>query len=334
MSTVTMTLLFEDGLSTQLSARKGQTVVEAALESGLTLLTDCSNGQCGTCVAQCVAGQVEPGDYDPLVLSEDECDDGARLCCVARLESDAVLALPYDSSEASAIEAPPQLGHITALEQVAAETLRIEVQVSSGVDFLPGQYVRMRPSGATDWRSYSMANKVGDHQLIFYVRLVSEGWFSTWLLEQAQPGDTLEISAPRGSFFLREESRPRLFVAGGTGLAPFLAMLKNLETMDEAQRLAPIDLLVGVRSREHLFALDELESLRQRIPSLTVSLAAEQNAPEGCHTGYATELIEKMSLAKNTKVYVCGPPPMVNAARAAAIKAGIRKSEILCERFT
>src|SRR3546814_16999761 len=87
----------------------------------------------------------------------------------------------------------------------------------------------MRPPGSEEWRSYSMACCSGAQRLAFYIRLVEGGSFSTWLTESAQVGGHLELSEPHGSFFLRHEARPRLFIAGGTGLAPFLAMLESID---------------------------------------------------------------------------------------------------------
>jgi len=332
MSTLPLTLLFSDGVARTVDAEPGKTVAEAARSAGLALLTDCSNGQCGTCVAQCVSGDIDPGDYDPSILPDDEREDGAILCCVSKARSAAVIELPYDSSEASAPQEDTQCGVITAITKIAAEILRLDVRVEHPIDFLPGQYVRMRPNETCEWRSYSMANRSGGKDLIFYIRLVPGGQFSSWL-STAKSGDTLEISAPRGTFFLRNESRPRLFVAGGTGLAPFLAMLHALRESPEPNS-GPIHLLIGGRSGDHLFARDELEQIKRDLPNLDVSIATEANPPEGCHPGYATDLIPSLAVEKTTRAYLCGPPPMVDAARAALMEAGIRKSEILCERFT
>ncbi|MEB2400160.1 MAG: 2Fe-2S iron-sulfur cluster binding domain-containing protein [Alcaligenaceae bacterium] len=331
MSTLPLTLLFSDGVAQTVNVEPGQTVVEAAAAAGLTLLTDCSNGQCGTCVAQCVSGDIDPGEYDPSVLPDDDRDDGAILCCVSKVRSTAVVELPYDSCEASAPQEQTQKGTVLAVTPIAAEIVRLDVQVEEAIHFLPGQYVRMRPDGTSEWRSYSMANTSGETRLVFYIRLVPDGRFSSWLM-QAEPGDVLEIGSSRGTFFLRDESRPRLFVAGGTGLAPFLAMLQVLRKKPEPNP-EPVTLLIGGRTADHLFAQEELALLQRDLPNLMISVATETAPPPGARQGYATDLIPGLSLDKSTRVYLCGPPPMVDAARSAAIKAGIRKSEILCERF-
>ena len=104
---ISVKLVFTDGVIHELIASHGQSIVEAASEAGLTLLTDCSNGMCGTCVSQCVSGKVEMGDYDHSVLPDDERDDGSILNCVTSIIEPAVIEIPYDSTEASVVEAMP-----------------------------------------------------------------------------------------------------------------------------------------------------------------------------------------------------------------------------------
>lgn len=332
MQTVPVTLLFSDGAARRIDACPGQSVVAAAAHAGLHLLTDCSNGRCGTCSANLVSGDIALGDYDRTVLPDSDRADGTILTCISNVTGPCVVELPYDLSEATAEELPPVAGRVGAVERVANETLRLEVEMPGPVAFEPGQYVRMRPEGSDVWRSYSMANASGERTLVFYVRLVEGGAFSTWLTQCDRVGATLEISEPHGSFFLRHEERPRLFVAGGTGLAPFLSMLDAI-ALHEGEHMRPTTLLLGVRTGAHLFALDRLEALRKRLPRLDVRLAAETDPVDACHGGYATDLIHALQVDPATRIYLCGPPPMVEAGRDAAQAAGLVRQEMLCERF-
>lgn len=332
MTTHPITLLFADGTTCTAQATDGQKLTDMASAMGLSLLTDCSNGQCGTCAAQCVSGTMALDGYDPSVLPDDERDSGTVLCCVARVEGPAVVELPYDASDASGEDAAGQTGTVVRVQAVADETVQLVVEVPEPVAFLPGQYVRLEVDGVPAARSYSMANGSGSRTLDFFVRVVPGGAFSTWLTTQAQPGSRIGVSAPRGSFFLRDNPRPRVLVAGGSGLAPMLAMLQRMaDDAAAGAAVPPTRLLIGARSGAHLFATETLQGLQQRLPGLAVEVAVESNPPAGAHTGYPTDLMG--SLAPDAQIYVCGPPPMVDAARAAALKAGARKSDVLCERF-
>lgn len=327
--TMPITLVFSDGAACKLSAQPGQKLIEVATQAGLNLLTDCSNGQCGTCIARLVAGGVDMDDYDRSVLPDEDRAEGCVLPCVCRVTGACAIELPYESTEALSDEPQPIPGEVVQVEAVAAETVRLRLHVDQQIDFEPGQYVRIRPQGTDVWRSYSMANVPGEDTLDFFIRMVPGGAFSGWLAT-AQAGDAVEISIPHGTFFLREEQRPRLFVAGGTGVAPFLSMLRTLAGRAPA---AQTTVLIGARTPGHLFALDELESLRALIPGLELRVAVEQDAAGGCHQGYATDLIPELGLAPDTRVYLCGPPPMVEAGRRAAEAAGLPRQDVLCERF-
>jgi benzoate/toluate 1,2-dioxygenase reductase subunit len=326
---VPVTLLFADGVSHRLAVPCGGNLVEAATQAGLNLLTDCSNGQCGTCTAQLVSGTVDLGDYDRAVLPDDDRASGTVLPCVCRVNSACAIELPYDSTEVLSEEPAPIPAAVTAVEQVASETLRLEVSVPQAVVFEPGQYVRITPAGADFHRSYSMANVPGTDRLQFFIRIVPGGAFSQWLTS-AKAGDKLELSAPHGTFFLRDEDRPRLFVGGGTGVAPFLSMLRAMVKRPPAQQTT---FLIGARTPGHLFALDELKCIGTQLQGMDLQVAVEQDADADWHAGYPTDLIPKLGLDPTTRVYLCGPPPMVEAGRRAADAAGLKRADVLCERF-
>ncbi len=334
MSTpIPVTLLFADGVSQRLAVPCGGRLMDAAAEAGLNLLTDCANGQCGTCTAQLVSGTVEMEDYDSAVLPDADRAGGAVLPCVCKISTPCAIEFPYDSTEALSEEPAPMAAHVTAIEQVASEIMRLEVQVADNVVFEPGQYVRIQPAGTDVSRSYSMANAPGVNRLEFFIRMVEGGAFSQWLAG-ARAGDAVQLSAPHGTFFLRDEDRPRLFVAGGTGVAPFLSMLRSMASRSAAPPAQRTTFVIGARTPGHLFAMVELKSLGAQLSGMALQIAVEHDAGDGCHTGYPTDLIQQLGLDPATRVYLCGPPPMVEAGRRAAEAAGLKRADVLCERFT
>ena len=136
---IPVTLLFADGVSHRLAVPCGGKLIDAAAEAGLNLLTDCSNGQCGTCTAQLVSGNVDLDDYDTAVLPDDDRASGSVLPCVCRVNGACAIEFPYDSTEALSEEPEPMAAKVVAVEQVASETVRLELQVPQEVVFEPGQ---------------------------------------------------------------------------------------------------------------------------------------------------------------------------------------------------
>lgn len=330
MNSICATFLFADGVGTQVEASEGELLIDVAKRNGLTLFSDCNVGKCGTCVAKLVSGEVSLGEYDPAVLPDDERQEGSILSCVAHLKTNCVVEFPYDAADASVEAGEPIAAKVIGRVPVADEIWRLDVEVEQPLSFIPGQYVRIRTTPEGPWRSYSMANAPGETRLSFYVRLVPNGEFSTWLKEKAEIGDTIELDGPRGSFFLRAEDRPRLFVAGGSGLAPFLSMLRHLGTQDDGQKTT---LIVGARTGQHLFAQAEIAAMADANPNLRIAYAVESNPVDGARIGYPTDLIPELGLSAAERVYVCGPPPMVDAVKNSMSRIGLDKAAALYERF-
>lgn len=324
-----VTLLFADGASIRVDVPEGERLIDATQAAGLHLLLDCSNGQCGTCTAQLTSGQVAMDDYDSAILPDADREAGTVLPCVCRVHEPCAIEFPYDATEALSEEPEPVTGHVESLESAGLDTVRLVIRVAHALSFEPGQYVHLQPDGLEVVRSYSMANASGSDVLEFFIRLVPGGQFSSWLNE-ARVGDAVHVGAPRGTFFLRQEDRPRLMVAGGSGLAPFLAMLRQA-------RHGPAratTLIVGARTPAHLMAQPELEALTNEVPGLTVHQVVEGGSWPDESKGYPTDLITRLALDPATRVYLCGPPPMVEAGRRAVQAAGLNPADVLCERFT
>ncbi|MGD9920333.1 MAG: 2Fe-2S iron-sulfur cluster-binding protein [Pseudorhodoplanes sp.] len=331
MTTYPVTLVFADGAACTVEVAAGQNIVQAFAAHGYALLTDCSEGRCGTCMGRLLTGSVELGAYDEQTLLDDDRSAGMTLPCVAAATQPCVIELPYDFAEVTADDVQIR-GSVADIDPIASEVVRFVVNLEEPLAFLPGQYVCITPEGQSFTRSYSMANPPGERRAIFYARLVERGVFSTWLTTQAKPGCTVLLSRPHGSFFLRDEKRPRPFVAGGTGLAPFLSML---HAMSESPTLAqPTQILIGARTQKHLFGISELDSLKSKVASLSVRILVEQPDGTGLLKGFATDAISEETFESDARAYLCGPPPMVEAGRKALARFNMPPADILCERFT
>ena len=98
----TITLIFSDGRSREITAEKFETVEQAARRGGIHLLTDCREGACGTCKARCLSGKFVLNDYSPLALTEDEAAAGYVLTCQMQAQSPCTVEFdyPFDRTQA------------------------------------------------------------------------------------------------------------------------------------------------------------------------------------------------------------------------------------------
>jgi benzoate/toluate 1,2-dioxygenase reductase component len=94
------------------------------------------------------------------------------------------------------------------------------------------------------------------------------------------------------------------------------------------------NVLVGGRTPAHLFALDAVEALATRVPNLRVQVVVDEADDGRFRRGRATDLLAELGLDPETRVYLCGPPPMVDAGRKAVVGLGVPHDDVLCERFT
>ena len=155
----------------------------------------------------------------------------------------------------------------------------IELDNRGALGFLPGQYVNIKVPGTDQTRSYSFSSGPKVEELSFLLRNMPTGALSTYLRERALVGHRIEFHRPLGSFYLRPIQRPLLFLAGGTGLAPFLAMLEKIS--DDGGSDHPIHLIFGVTNDPDLVELNKLEAYTKRLRNFTFTCTV---AEEGSRT--------------------------------------------------
>jgi len=134
-----------------------------------------------------------------------------------------------------------------------------------------------------------------------------------------------------GQFYLRPVTRPLLLLAGGTGLAPFLSMLEILA----AQGLThPVHLVYGVTRDQDLVQVEQLQMLASRMPQFTFTTCVADPATTHPRQGFVTQHMPPEVLhAGNVDVYLCGPPPMVDAVQKHFVAQDIKPAHFYYEKF-
>ncbi|WP_374455438.1 benzoate 1,2-dioxygenase electron transfer component BenC [Nocardioides sp.] len=332
MSSHQVALAFEDGVTRFITCAEDQTVADASYRARINIPLDCRDGACGTCKATCESGEYDGGTYIEDALSADEAAAGMVLPCSMKPRSDLVLQIASTSAVAKT-RAATYKATVTGLERLSPTTmsLTLETEERDHLAFLPGQYVNIDVPGTGESRSYSFSTATDGRSLGFLVKLTPGGVMSTWLSEQAAVGDEVSFTGPNGSFFLREADRPLLLIAGGTGLAPILSILR---TMRAGGSTRPTHLVYGVSTDDDLVELAELEELAAAMPALTWDHCVSDPATTAAHQGYVMGLIEPEHLhGGDVAVYLCGPPPMVEAVRGHFTEQGVEPTGFYYEKF-
>ncbi len=333
-------LLTRDGAAIAFDAEPSETLLDAAERAHVYLPSSCREGGCGACRTTRKSGDVTLDSYSSAALSDAERDAGDLLLCRAHARSDVELAAPYDMAAIGFAPIPERRARLVEIAPAGSSALRLVLQYEDdpeqgrAAQFIPGQFMELSPPGAEFKRSYSLANTPNwDGRLEFLVRLQPNGAFSTYLKEKAQPGDALLLRGPQGQFTLDEASpAPRWFVAGGTGLAPVLSMLRQ---MAEFGDMRPCRLFFGVNRAEEFFAQDSLEELHASLPDFSGTLCVWK--PEAAWPGFTGTPAEALARAleetqERPDVYVCGPPALIAATEHVCQTAGVAR--VYSERFT
>jgi benzoate/toluate 1,2-dioxygenase reductase subunit len=326
-------LNFEDGVTRFIDATADETVADAAYRQGINIPLDCRDGACGTCKCFAEAGRYDLGqEYIEDALSEEEAGQGYVLTCQMRAQSDCVVRIPA-SSQVCKTEQSSYQASISAVRQLSDSTIALSIkgEALSRLAFLPGQYVNLGVPGSEQTRAYSFSSLQKDGEVSFLIRNVPGGLMSSFHTGLAKAGDSMTLAGPLGSFYLREIRRPLLLLAGGTGLAPFTAMLEKIA---EEGSEHPLHLVYGVTNDFDLVELDRLQSFAERIPNFSFSACVAN--PESQHPlkGYVTQHIEPRHLNEgDVDVYLCGPPPMVEAVSQYIREQGITPANFYYEKF-
>ncbi|HDS1733715.1 benzoate 1,2-dioxygenase electron transfer component BenC [Pseudomonas sp. BP8] len=326
-------LNFEDGVTRFIQADGHETVADAAYRQGINIPLDCRDGACGTCKCKAEAGRYDLGDnFIEDALSEEEIAQGYVLTCQMRAESDCVVRIPASSQLCKTEQASFEAA-ISDVRQLSESTIALSIKGESlsSLAFLPGQYVNLKVPGSEQTRAYSFSSLAKDGEVSFLIRNVPGGLMSSFLTSLAKAGDSMSLAGPLGSFYLRPIQRPLLLLAGGTGLAPFTAMLEKIA---DAGSEHPLHLIYGVTNDFDLVELDRLQALAARIPHFTYSACVANPDSQYPQKGYVTQHIEPRHLNHgDVDVYLCGPPPMVEAVSLYIREQGITPANFYYEKF-
>ena len=325
-------LAFEDGVTRFVRCREGQTVMDAAYRSKINIPVDCSDGACGTCKSFCESGEFEMSDYVSDALAPDEEAAGYVLTCSMSPRSDLVVQIPTTSAVART-SAGAFTATVAALERLSATTMSLTLDCDDRATlvFLPGQYVNIAVPGTDQTRSYSFSSAPDGEQLTFLIKLSPGGVMSDWLENWAAVGDSVQFTGPHGSFFLRESEAPLLLLAGGTGLAPILSILRRLRASGSSR---PTHLIYGATTDDDVVELDTLAGLAEELDSFTWACTVADETTTAERQGYVTAHTEPGHLHDGeASVYLCGPPPMVDAVRRDFAERGFEPAGFYYEKF-
>jgi len=328
------TVALQDG--TAVACAAGQSVLEACLAAGLPMPYNCRSGECAECRAVLLSGSVEesPG-ADPAVFTEADRRKGRILTCLCAPTSDIALEIVLrDGAGAPRIEQLETT--VSRVERVSASVVQVALDCPREIAYRAGRYFEWIVPGIAPNRYFSAANPPGGTALVFDVRLYPGGAIGGFVQSALAEGDPLEIAGPYGHFgFTANDHRPAICVAGGTGLAPVKAMVADALMRKTGRR---IRLLYGARQQEDLYDIALLDAWAARSADFGYALALSEEPEDSAWDGprgTVTELLaDTVFDGFGAEAFLCGPPPMIDAAVPILEEIGVDPDDIYADRFS
>ena len=316
-------------LQRTLDVRAGDNLLEVLRHHEVPISYSCMAGRCGTCRCRIVSGNV-------LVTGAAEtgrpaADGKSVLACQATLVEDCVIEIP----EVDEIVVHPSKiikTTVVGIEDLTHDIKRVRLALAKPFGFSPGQYASVQFSPELI-RPYSMAVTAGGGEAEFHIRVVPGGRVTSYVATQLRVGDAVRLSGPLGTAYLRTKtSDPIICIAGGTGLAPILSIVRGMADQKAAY---PVHLYFGVRSPRDIYGIAWLDELKARLPNLTVHVVVtSSNEPGPYRVGVVTDAVKRdWDSLKGWRAYVAGAPAMVDASTILLRQKGIRAEHVYADAF-
>jgi len=320
----------------RLTARAGETVLEAALRQGVNLPYVCRDGACGVCKGRILKGTVDYGTYQKGVLTEAEKTEGKALFCCAKPLSDLDIEChEVDKLRQFPIKTLPF--RVQKMEQAAPDVMLLELlpEGDERMNFVAGQYVAVQLEDGIK-RSYSIANPPHETEhLQLHIRLVEGGKFTGHVFNGMKEGDVLQVEGPYGNFSLREENnKPIIFMSGGCGFGAIKGMVEHAFKVGLNRSMT---LYWGAKSPADLYS-DLPEKWQQEHDNFKFIPVLSEPKPEygwQGRTGLVHEaILQDYERLDEYQIYACGSPGMVEASRAPFMARGLPENQYFSDAFT
>lgn len=315
------------------------TLLEVLGENGIFIPAGCGGkASCGQCKVKVKEGGGDLLPTEEPFLDEEEKAEGVRLACQVKVNED--MKLELDESLLEIEEYTARVAEVRD-ETPTVKHVRLEMIEPTDIEFEAGQYAQILVPGFEEYRAYSIASPPSmareENALQFTIKLVPGGLCTSWVHFAMEEGDIVTFTGPYGHFYLDEDSdREIILIGGGAGMAPMRGILERL---DELGMPRPTRYYFGARNSDELYYGDRFAELEEKydnfeyIPALSDPTPEDKKNWEG-PTGFVTDVLdEREGSLENAESYLCGPPPMLDAAEVILTDHGMPEEKVMFDKF-
>jgi CDP-4-dehydro-6-deoxyglucose reductase len=309
----------------QFNAVENATILDSALKAGVIIEHSCKNGSCGLCASQLVSGEVIGQEGEIFTSGQN------FLTCQCKPSSNEIIIEAEYYPELAGIVRKVTPCKVSSIDKRAQFAIfKFRLPPAATFNYQPGQYINLSYQGVT--RSYSIANANSNDGIELHIRRISDGVMSELLFSDVAVNSLLRMDGPVGTFFVRPDTKPIIFLAGGTGFAPVKAMVESL-ILQESSR--DIFIYWGMSSSKDFYSDLPVEwaSKFKNIKYIPV-VSGDDHDWDGRHGLVHKAVIEDIQDMSNSCVYACGSPQMITAAKQDFIHVGLLEKQFFSDAFT
>lgn len=333
-----------------LSVAGGDHLLNSLVSNKIFIPSACGGkATCGHCKTKVLSGAGSILPTEEVFMSSSEKKQGIRLACQVKIREDIEIYIPEHLLSAqeytAAVEEITDITHdikFIKLKLVSPETIK----------FKPGQYIQLKIPGTDEFRAYSIASSPNrDDSLELTIRLVPGGLCSTYVHRAMDVGDNVIFTGAFGEFSVKEDSEKDIIcIAGGCGMAPIRSIILYLAEKNMPRKLM---YFFGARTKRDLFYTEELKQIEKKYPNFKyIPALSEPKASDKWdgEVGLITQVVERYldvylngryevylsgryEGARVLESYLCGPPPMIDAAMKVLAKKGVHMENIYYDKF-
>jgi Na+-transporting NADH:ubiquinone oxidoreductase subunit F len=322
----------------ELDIQGGKPLLSVLRDEKIFIPSACGGrGTCGVCKVKVLDGGGPVLATETPFLTKEEQAENVRLSCQVKIRND------------MAIEIPDELFNVKEYDTVCTEIseltydmrrFRFELKDPPNVKFVAGQYVQLlcpRYKGSSEevYRAYSIASDpAADNYIDLIIRRVPNGICTTWCFDFLKEGDPVKMNGPYGDFRLSDSDAPMVFVAGGSGMAPFVSILSRMRNVNSKRK---VKYFFGGNTVKDLCMADEMKAFEEALEGFEF-IPVVGNPEEGDNwdgeTGLVTEAVQRnYDDLSGHEGYLCGSPGMIDAAIKVFVSMGMPQEKVYYDKF-
>jgi CDP-4-dehydro-6-deoxyglucose reductase len=302
-----------------------ESILDASVRSGLKLAYGCSSGNCGTCKARVISGEVCKTREHDYVLSGREKQMGYILTCSNTAVTDVVV----EAAEAATVDDLPEQeirSGVRKVERIGEGMIQLQVQTprTQTLRFMAGQRAQVTLEDGASAELPIASCPCNGRNLHFFVRRIEGDPFAEAVFGNLRQGHMVTIKGPTGRFVLDEESPdPAVFIAFGDGIAPLKSLLEHAVSIDVIESF---QLYWAVADPEGQYQSKWCRAMKESLDNFAYTPLIDAPA-EDVLAVVASDRPEQ----DVRRYYVAGPGAEVRALAEGLRRIGVASDRLLCE---